>query len=436
MQESIWKQEIRLPEYPTLGGGAKTDVLIIGGGMAGLLTAHALTRAGVNCLVIDAGRIAGGVTGNTTAKITSQHGLVYQKLLRQSGEEIARGYWEANQAALWEFRTLAGQIPCDFEAKDNYIYAREDCSQVDAELEALFRLKIPAEYAQDLPLPIPTAGAVCFREQAQFHPLKFLAGIVGNLNIREYTRAYRIEKGMVLTNRGRIRAEKIIVATHFPILNRRGLYFMKQYQDRSYVLALEGAQQVDGMYLDGEGSGLSFRNQGEFLLLGGGSHRTGGKTRGWEPLSVFARAHYPGTREVCRWAAQDCVTLDCIPYIGQYSPRTPWLYVATGFNKWGMTSSMVSAMVLAEQIQGRESPWGGIFDPARPVKWAPLGKNAWDSAVNLLTPTRPRCPHLGCALEWNPFEHSWDCPCHGSRFSRSGALLDGPAVKNKKKDRH
>ena len=428
MQDSIWSKSVSLPSFPPLTGELKTDVLIIGGGMAGLLCAHMLRQAGVDCLVIEADRIAGCVTANTTAKITSQHGLVYQKLLRKFDPDIVKGYYLANQQALEEYSRLAGHIFCDFQVKDSFVYAQEAEETLDGELEALFRLGIPAELVHDLPLPISTCGAVCFRDQAQFHPLKFLAGLVEDLNIREHTRAVRIEKGRVLTDRGWIRAEKTIAATHFPILNRRGLYFMKQYQDRSYVLALEGAQDVKGMYLDGVGNGFSFRNQGNALILGGSGHRTGKKSTGWEPLSAFAQAYYPGSREVARWAAQDCMTLDEIPYIGQYSPRTPWLYVATGFNKWGMTGSMVSALVLRDQILGRENPYAEVFDPARRMLWPQLAANAWESAVNLLTPTRPRCPHLGCALKWNPMEHSWDCPCHGSRFDHKGRLLDDPAI--------
>jgi glycine/D-amino acid oxidase-like deaminating enzyme len=384
----------------------------------------------VDCLVIEAERIAGGVTANTTAKITSQHGLVYHKLLGKFDPETVRGYYLANQAALEEYARLAGHVFCDFEVKDNFIYSTETTEPLDQELEALHQLGVPAELSHNLPLPIPTCGAVCFRDQAQFHPLKFLAGLVGKLDIREQTRAIKIEKGRVLTDRGRIFPEKIIVTTHFPILNRRGLYFMKQYQDRSYVLALEGAQDVGGMYLDGVGNGFSFRNQGDALILGGGSHRTGKPTKGWEPLSAFAQAHYPGAVEIARWAAQDCMTLDGIPYIGQYSPHTPWLYVATGFNKWGMTGSMVSAMLLRDRILDRENPYARVFDPARNMLRLQLGINAWESAMNLLTPARPRCPHLGCALKWNPREHSWDCPCHGSRFDYTGRLLDSPATEN------
>lgn len=430
MHESIWTKNNPLPQYPPLNGDTSVEVLVIGGGMAGLLTAYQLTQAGKSCLVIESDGIARGTTGRTTAKLTSQHGLIYANLLDQMGPELARAYWEANEQALNSYRTLAEDIPCDFERQDNYIYMTEDRAALDRELEALSRLDIPADYVRELKLPVMTAGAVRFPNQARFHPLKFILGIVPLLEIREETRALRIEKERVITDRGIIRAEKIVVATHFPILDRRGLYFLKQYQSRSYVLALEGAQAPDGMYLDGSGNGLSFRNQGEMLLLGGGGHRTGKPGGGWEPLSAFARAHYPGSREAARWAAQDCMTLDAVPYIGQYSPRMPWLYVATGFNKWGMTGSMAASMVLRDLILDGRSSYQALYDPSRRMARRPLVENIRESAVHLLTPARPRCPHLGCALQWNSKERSWDCPCHGSRFGEDGELLENPSKKD------
>lgn len=435
MQQSIWNQTQYLQSAPVLEGDVKTDVLVIGGGMAGLLCAHRLRELGVNCLVLEADRIARGVTAGTTAKITSQHGWCYHKLLRDSGWHRARDYFRANQAALEELCRLGARIPCDLEREDNYIYATDQPETLETELEALSRLGIPGEYVAELDLPLPTAGAVCFRNQARFHPLKFLGGLVPGLEIREHSRVLKIQGNQAFTARGCVTAEKILVATHFPIVNRHGLYFMKQYQDRSYVLALEGAGRVNGMYLDGSGQGFSFRMQADQLLLGGSSHRTGKSSGGWAPLSSFAQAHYPGARETARWAAQDCMTLDGIPYIGRYSPHTPNLYVATGFNKWGMTGSMLAAMVLGDLLLGKKSPWEELTAPHRRVLRPQLALNAWESAVNLLTPSRPRCPHMGCALKWNPWEHSWDCPCHGSRFSDSGGILESPATKPMEKDR-
>ena len=194
------------------------------------------------------------------------------------------------------------------------------------------------------------------------------------------------------------------------------------------MLALKNAPIPEGMYLDAQENGLSFRSWGDNLLLGGGGHRTGKKGGGWAELEAFAREHYPDANIVSRWATQDCISLDGIPYIGQYSASTPNLYVATGFNKWGMTTSMAAARILTDLVRGRENPYASLFSPSRSILHRQLGVNALESTVNLLTPSRKRCPHLGCALKWNTQEHSWDCPCHGSRFSEDGKLLDNPAT--------
>ena len=413
----------------------KTDVLIIGGGMAGILCAWKLAQEGADYVLIEADRICAGVTRNTTAKITSQHGSIYAKLLREFGARTAREYWEANEEALHQYRALAQSVDCDFEARDNVVYSADSAETIAQEWDALKQLQIPAELADRLPIPGPSVGGIRFPNQAQFDPLKMVAGIAGGLRIFEHTSAREFVGTTVITDRARITAKKIIVATHFPMLNKHGGYFLKLYQQRSYVLALENAPQLDDMYL-GEGKqGYSFRNYGDLLLLGGGGHRTGKKGGGWAELEAFARKHYPQARERYRWATQDCMTLDGVPYIGQYSPKTPQLFVAAGFNKWGMTSSMVSAMILSDLVQGRVNPYAPVFSPSRTMLRPQLLANAAESALHLITPTVPRCPHLGCALKWNPREHSWDCPCHGSRFTEAGKLLDNPADGDLKRKR-
>ena len=208
---------------------------------------------------------------------------------------------------------------------------------------------------------------------------------------------------------------------------------MKLYQQRSYALSLENVPSFAGMYKDEAEDGLSFRSQGSALILGGGGHRTGKPGGGWQELERIARQYYPQASITHRWAAQDCMSLDGIPYIGQYSARTPGLYVATGFNKWGMTSSMVAARVLTDLICGKGSPYADLFSPSRSMLQPQLGINAAEAAKDLLTFSKKRCPHMGCALKWNPQERSWDCPCHGSRFSESGTRLDNPAVSDRKK---
>lgn len=428
MNNSIWSKDIALSSFPKLEKDLQTEVLIIGGGMAGLLCAWKLHQDGVNYALAEADTIMNGVSRNTTAKLTSQHGFLYHKLLDKFGSEKARQYYLANEEALRQFKKLAETIDCDFETKENFIYSRSDRNKLEKEWNALRQLDIPCYSHAQLSLPCPIAGAISFPNQAQFHPLKFAASIANELNIYEHTAAKAFEGNTVLTDRSKITAKKIIVATHFPINNKHGLYFLKQYQHRSYELALKYAPQMEGMYLDDDEKGLSFRNYGNLLLLGGGGHRTGKKGGNWAELSEFAARYFPDAKEVCRWATQDCMTLDDVPYIGHYSKTTPNLFVATGFNKWGMTSSMAAATILTDLVQGRSNPYADLFDPSRTILRPQLAINALESTVNLLTPTVPRCPHLGCALKWNPAEHSWDCTCHGSRFTKDGKLLDNPAT--------
>ena len=430
---SVWSETASLPSFAPLQGNIRTDVLVVGGGIAGILCAYLLTQAGVDTVLVEAKKLCSGVTGNTTAKITAQHGLVYHKLLRRFGEEKTKQYLLANQAALERYRELCQTIDCDFQTRDSFIYSRDDEALLEEELEALRRLGYGAQLARKLPLPFDVAGAVCFPRQAQFHPLKFLSAVAAGLPIYENTKVLELAPGWARTDRGVIRAEKIIVATHFPILNKHGSYFLKQYQQRSYVLALENAPQLDGIYLDAQEGGLSLRSAGKLLLLGGCGHRTGKQTGGWSALSGLAHRYYPQAREVCRWATQDCMTLDGVPYIGRYSKRTPDLFVAPGFGKWGMTSAMAAAMVLTDLVQDRENPFAPVFSPSRTILRPQLALNGFEAVKNLLTPGSPRCSHLGCKLKWNEQEHSWDCPCHGSRFTTDGQLLDNPSTGDMKK---
>lgn len=430
--ESIWKKSIDKPAFPTLEGNIKTDVLIIGGGMAGLLCAYKLKEAGVDCTLLEADRICCGVTENTTAKLTLQHGLIYDKLIRKYGEEKARFYLEAQRAALSEYHRLCADIDCDYEKRDNYVYSLDDRGKTEREAEALERLGVTSDFLTDTELPFQVAGAVRVRDQAQFHPLKFAYAIARDLPIYENTKVTELLPERAKTNRAGISFNAAIVATHFPILNKHGGYFIKLYQHRSYVLALEGAQEVNGMYVDESDKGLSFRNYGELLLLGGGGHRTGKAGGSYGELEAFAKKHYPDAKIVGRWATQDCMTLDGVPYIGQYSRGTQGLYVATGFNKWGMTSSMVAATLLTDMVKGRESHFSSVFSPSRSILHPQLAANAFESLIGILTPTTPRCPHLGCALKYNKAEHTWDCPCHGSRFTENGKLINNPATDDKR----
>ena len=425
---SLWSDTCALPEYEPLDRDMNTDVLVIGGGMAGILCASALTRAGIDCVLIEADRLCGTTTKDTTAKITSQHGLIYHTLLKRFGTEKTRLYLMANEDALEKYRSLCRDIDCGFEEKSAFAYSTDDPKVIEKELDALSQIGSHAKRAEKLPLPFPLAGAVEFPHQAEFHPLKFIASLLPGMRIFEHTKVLELGKGTAKTTGGTVKAKKIIVATHFPILNKHGMYFLKQYQYRSYVIALKNAPDLHGMYIDGSSGGMSFRNADGLLLIGGGGHRTGKSGGNMREIEAFAEKYYPTAKIRYRWAAQDCMTLDGIPYIGQYSASTPNLFVATGFNKWGMTSSMVAASILSDLVLGKSNEYAGVFAPSRSILHPQLAKNAAEATVNLLTPSKKRCPHLGCALKWNPAERSWDCPCHGSRFGSDGRLIDGPAT--------
>ena len=469
--ESIWSRDCQIPGRNRLEQDVETEIAVIGAGMAGVLIAYLLQQEGRQVVVLEANRIGSGQTRNTTAKITSQHGLIYQKLVDTLGKEKARQYAMANQAAIEAYRGLidAQGIDCDFEETDAYVYGG-DREQLKREAEAAASLGLPASFLDQVPLPIPGAGAVRFTHQAQFHPLKFLRAVSERLNIFEHSCVRRVEGTALDTGHGVVRARQVVFACHYPFVNFPGLYFTRMHQERSYVLALEQAGQVEGMLIGAGERAYSLRNAGNLLLLGGEGHRTGENSQGgrYDALRRKAAEWFPDGREVACWSAQDCVTPDQVPYIGQYAASRPDWYVATGFQKWGMTSSMVSALVLRELLNGRESPYAPVFDPRRfdTEQLAGIAEDAGQSVKGLtrrlfqipaetakgipaghggivllegekvgvykdgqdnLHAVDIRCPHLGCQLEWNPDERSWDCPCHGSRFDYRGKLISGPA---------
>lgn len=469
--ESIWTKTCPLDKREPLPGDRRTEIVVLGGGMAGILVASELQDRGHTVTILEAGRIAGGQSQNTTAKITSQHGMIYHKLIETMGEIPARQYAEANEAAIAMFREMIDrkQISCDFEKTNAFLYGN-NLNDMRKEAKAAERLGLPASFVEHENLLFEARAAIQFKNQAQFHPLKFIKAVAELLEIYENTRVQKVEGDEITTNCGVVQAEKIVFACHFPFVNFPGIFFARMHQERSYVLALEYAGQVDGMWIGAEQGSLSLRSYGNLLLLGGGGHRTGENKQGgrYDMLRYAARRWFPDSREVACWSAQDCVSVDSVPYIGRYAASQPDWYVATGFRKWGMTSSMVAAMVLADQIEGKRNPYAQVFDPGRfdttaasgvieegkqavmgigkrmfhiPDKKAfqlPPGHGGvvsidgekigvYKDADGTIYPVEIKCPHLGCQLEWNPDEKSWDCPCHGSRFDCYGNLISGPA---------
>ncbi len=427
--KSLWMEDYQPKgNRATLKGNVETDTAIVGGGLAGILCAYLLKESGIDCVVVEAKQIAMGITRNTTAKITAQHGQVYSQIEKKYGFSAAKQYLDANQEAVEVYRQLADNIPCDFEEKTAYVYSKTDRKKLEQEAALYQQMGLPVLLEEKPPIPVDTVGALGMERQGQFHPLKFISAIAENLPVYENTFATEIRPGQVQTEKGTIRARRIILATHYPMVNVLGLYFMKLYQHRSYVLALQGAEAPKGMYIDEEEKGLSFRSYKGYLLLGGGSHPTGKQGGGWDELRRVAKLAYPSAQERYAWATQDCMTLDYMPYIGRHRKNNRELYVATGFNKWGMTGSMVAARLLRDLIAEGDSKYARLFSPSRSMLHPQLFLNVGQATLGLLSFGK-RCPHMGCALKWNPMEHTWDCPCHGSRFDQKGNLIDNPAKK-------
>ncbi len=429
--KSIWAESVDRKQFESQKGDIKTDVLVVGGGITGILCAYMLRKSGVDCVLVEAEKILNGVTQNTTAKITVQHGIIYDDIISKYGTDSAKMYLKAQQDAVKFYADLCKDIDCDFKIQDAYVYTTKDFDKIEREASAYKKIGLKYDFSMTADLPIKTQGALKIADQAQFNPLKFAFHLADELTIYENTKVIELTDSGVITNKGKIFAKKIIIATHFPFINKFGGYFLKMYQHRSYVLALENAKTPNGMYIDEDIKGLSFREYDGILLLGGGSHRTGKKGGNWSELRSFAATHYPESKEITHFATQDCMTLDGIAYIGEYSKRLPNVYVATGFNKWGMTSSAAAAKILTDMINGKKNDYAEVFSPNRSILHKQFMVNMAETLVNFITPTAPRCPHLGCALKYNKVEHTWDCSCHGSRFTEDGKLIENPATDDK-----
>lgn len=469
--QSIWSKEVEFPRREPLAGDMEINTAVIGGGLAGILTAWHLQQKGVPVIVLEANRVGSGQTRNTTAKITSQHGLIYEKLISSFGVERAAAYAKTSERAIGSYRKLIEEqkIECDFERVSAWLYSETNEAPLLREADAAQRLGIAAGFTTKTALPFAVKGAVRFENQAQFHPLKFLKAVADKVTVYEHTSVLRVNDHVLETNRGNVRAEHVVFACHYPFVNFPGLFFVRMHQERSYVVALKQAAQLDGVYLGVDADGHSFRNAGDLLLLGGEGHRTG-KNHDRNPyarLLQSAKEWYPACCEAGRWSAQDCMTIDRLPYIGRFADSKPYWYVATGFQKWGMTNSMAAAECISSMICGEEHET--VFSPQR-FRLLPSAKklavNVGQSAMGLtksvfaITFSSPAdlpgghggivqvhgkkvgaykdksgkvylvsayCPHLGCQLEWNPAERSWDCPCHGSRYDYTGRLISGPA---------
>jgi glycine/D-amino acid oxidase-like deaminating enzyme/nitrite reductase/ring-hydroxylating ferredoxin subunit len=492
--ESYWVVSTPETAYPELASAVEVDVAVVGAGITGVTAAALLKRADKTVALLDAKRIVCGATGYTTAKVTAGHGAAYGKLTDAFGEEGARIYAESNQAAIERIEELGPRagIDCDFERKDNYVFAQssEERAQLEQEAEVMQRLGLPASFVTQTPLPFEVAGAVRLEQQAQFHPRKYLLGLAATIpgdgsHVFENTRARFVNSGepcVVETERGNIRAAAVVVATHMPFMDR-GLFFAKAHPHRSYAVAapIDPAKAPNGMFINAGTPTRSVRTirDGARLLIqaGGQGHKpglAGDEPERYETLEAFLREHWPDAGLVeYRWSTQDYMSADRVPYVGRLTRRSKHVYTATGYSKWGMTAGTVAAELIADAILGRENPWAELYDSKRLDVRASAGKLLKENAsvglrffaqrlsrgakrrpedlrngegalvrlgglkravfkddegtVHVLSPV---CRHLWCYVEWNAAERSWDCPCHGSRYTGDGRAIQGPTVQD------
>lgn len=440
---TIWENE-EIKSRGRLIGREVADCTVIGAGMAGLLTAYELQKRGFGVVVLEAGRICSGATKRTTAKITAQHGLIYDRLIKKQGIDTAKLYYESNYRGIEKYAQIIKEknIDCDFKRVPSYLYATKSSYDILKETHAMHSVHARYEHTKNTGLPYGVKAALKLNGQAQFHPLRFASAIAKDLLIYEMSPAIEIEDGMVLTPVGEVRTHYIINTTHYPLINLPGLYFMRQHQERSYALAVATQKPLEGMYygIDDDRSLRSFEGG---VIIGGEKHRTGNNRKGGClcRLKEFAQKYYPDGEILATWSNQDAITHDYVPFIGRYSRFAPRMFVATGFNKWGMSLSAVAAELIADIICERHNDYEKIYTPNRVHLRAAAGRFAVDVGYSVAGlcqgfagDKEHRCTHMGCRLRKNPDEGSWECPCHGSEFDGDGKVIFSPAQKNLDRD--
>ena len=551
---SFWLDSIENKnKFNKLEKDISTDVCIVGAGIFGLTCGYYLTKQGYNVVLLEKEKdIASKTTGHTTAKITSQHNLIYKYLIDSLGESMAKKYLYANQDAIGNIYQIINDenIDCDFVRQDSYVYTNnlDELEKIKLENKAVNSLGFKSEFVTSTPLPFNVLGALRFPNQAEFNPIKYAyglakcitsngssaidglvnAGSVGSVSVGDgivenspggaslnlakgtgeiYTdtlvQNIKKENDEFITSCKDyvVRSKYVILASHYPFIDRLGYYFLKMYQSTSYVIAVDiGDKTFDGMYINSKQPTFSYRFANfsgscgkRLLLVGGADHKTGSKidlSNAYSILEYEVRKYYPDCKVLYKWNTEDYITLDKIPYIGEFSHFMPNMYIGTGFNKWGMTSSNVAGNIIVDKILGRENEYENVFKATRlhPIKNnVELGnmiKETTNSFVinkfkvpdadldviednsvmsgskkagnfeeikndsghvlkyngqtigiykdndGKIFAVNPICTHLGCLLSWNNLDKTWDCPCHGSRFDYKGHQLYNPAIRD------
>lgn len=430
-ENSIWLDTVKLKEFESLNSDLNVDVLVIGGGITGLLCAYELKNRGYDCVVVEKDRIASKTTKDTTAFITAQHETLYQDLLEEKGFKKAKEYLNINLRALKKYKELSLKYDIDYQECKSILFDMDDTYIIRKEKSTLDILGYPTMIVTDCPLNLDFNEGVAFENQATINPLKLVKCLSEELDIYEQTSIMKIKKNYCLTNRGnKIYYNNLVIATHYPIYNKKGFYFMKLTQRRSYCVGVEIDNQNNDYFNDTycgiNDDSLYFRTYKDYLIIGGNDRDN--KEICLNSFKERIQKSIINDEIKYNWSGQDCISLDGIPYIGRHNIFDKNIYVATGFNLWGFTWAMASSFIIADMIE--KNVVCELTDPRRIVINKQLLSNVINSVKHILKFKKPRCKHMGCALIYNKIEHTWECPCHGSRYDSSGEVLDGPSQKN------
>ena len=493
---SFWLKSYKMKNYDSQAKNINVDVCIIGGGLTGISTAYYLSKKGYKIALIEKDKLLSKTSGHTTAKITSQHGLFYKYLVDSKGEEFAKKYLEANEIAIKNIEKIiiSENIECDFENKSAYVFTQNinEISKIKEEVNTVKKLNVVAcEFVDNIDLNLDIQGAIEFKNQAQFNPIKYANGLLEIIEkndgkIFENTGFVKYEKSgdnfqIITTTKNSINCKYVVLATRYPVINFPGYYFLKMYQEMSYCIAIKPKTEVNfnGMYINSKNPTLSVKtakfNGENIVFVSGLNNKTGNGEKiedKYENLREKAYELFGAYEFLYEWNTEDCITLDKIPYIGDFSNFTDNLFVATGFGKWGMTTSNVAANIITDKIIKRENRYEDIFNATRvePLKNEEELKNMIKQSVKSLVidkfkspkeviddvkndegkivmigsekigiykdkagniyAVKPVCSHLGCELSWNNLNKTWDCPCHGSRFEYTGKSIYSPSMKD------